>query len=99
MSSQNVLSFLRLLGERPDLLDELKLKSKDEVIAASATHGLPFAEPDFDPLIWGLEVRLAQFRGEPFDAQFPLWQTMWGQYYLEYLALDLLPALDAASLT
>ena len=37
--------------------------------------------------------------GEPFDAQFPLWQTMWGQYYLEYLVLDLLPALDATGLT
>jgi hypothetical protein len=98
MSGQNVLTFLRLLGQRLDLLDELKLKSKDEVIAAAAAHGLPFTEPDFDPLIWGLEVRLAEHRGEPFDAQFPLWQTMWGQYYLEYLALDLIPALDASSL-
>ena len=99
MSDQNVIEFLRLLGSRPDLLDDLKVKSKDEVIAAAAAHGLPFAEADFDPLIWGLEVRLADKRGEPFDAQFPLWQTMWGQYYLEYLALDLVPALDATGLT
>jgi hypothetical protein len=99
MSGQNVIAFLHLLGQRPDLLDELKVKSKDEVIAAAAANGLPFSEPDFDPLIWGLEVKLAQIRGEPFDAQFPLWQTMWGQYYLEYLALDLAPALDTANLT
>ena len=98
MSDQNVIEFLRLLGKQPDLLDDLKVKSKDEVIAAAATHGLPFAEADFDPLIWGLEVRLADKLGEAFDAQFPLWQTMWGQYYLEYLALDLIPALDAIGL-
>ncbi len=99
MSDQNVIDFMRLLGSRPDLLDELKVVSKDEVIAAAAAHGLPFSESDFDPLIWGLEVRLAARLGEPFDAQFPLWQTMWGQHYLEYLALDLLPALDEIGLT
>lgn len=98
MSGQTAIEFLRLLGGRPDLLDEMKLLSKDEVIAAAATHGLPFSDADFDPLIWGLEVRLAAHRGEPFDGQFPLWQTMWGQYYLEYLALDLLPALDESGL-
>lgn len=98
MSGQNVIEFMRLLGERPDLLDELKLVSKDEVIAAAAAQGLPFAEADFDPLIWGLELKLAEHRGEPFDAQFPLWQTMWGQYYLEYLARDLIPALDETGL-
>ena len=99
MNDHNVFEFLRLLGKQPDLLDDLKVKSKDEVIAAAATHGLPFTEADFDPLIWGLEVRLADRRGEAFDAQFPLWQTMWGQYYLEYLALDLVPALDATDLS
>lgn len=99
MSGQNVVEFMRLLAARPDLLAELKLVSKDEVIAAAGAQGLPFSESDFDPLIWGLELKLAEHRGEPFDAQFPLWQTMWGQYYLEYLALDLIPALDAAGLT
>jgi hypothetical protein len=99
MSGQHVIGLLRLLAGRPDLLDELKLVSKSEVIAAAAAQGLPFSEADFDPLIWGLEVQLAERRGEPFDAQFPLWQTMWGQYYLEYLVLDLLPALDATGLT
>ena len=98
MSSQNVLPFMRLLATRTDLLDELKVQGKDEVIAAAATHGLPFAEADFDPLIWGLELKLAEHRGEPFDAQFPLWQTMWGQYYLEYLVYDLVAALDTTNL-
>lgn len=98
MSGRNVIDFLRLLGERPALLDALKTESKDDVIAAAAAHGLPFTEPEFDPLIWGLELRLAARRGEAFDAQFPLWQTMWGQYYLEYLVTDLVPSLDQADI-
>jgi hypothetical protein len=98
MSARNVIDFLRLLAERPGLLDDLKVKSKDDVIAAAGEHGLPFSEPEFDPLIWGLELRLAERRGEPFDAQFPLWQTMWGQYYLEYLVADLVPSLDQADI-
>jgi Nif11 domain len=99
MTGPNVIAFLRLLGEQPALLDALKVASKDDAIAAAAEHGLPFTEADFDPLIWGLEVDLARHRGEAFDGRFPLWHLMWGQYYLEYLVLDLLPALDAAGLT
>ena len=74
----------------------LKVRSKDEVIAAAADFGLPFTEPEFDSLIWNLEAHLAARRGEKFDAQFPLWQTMWGKYYLEYLVVDLIPALGQA---
>ena len=43
-------------------------------------------------------MRLAQRRGEPFDAHFPLWQTMWGRYYLEYLVTDLLASLEETGL-
>jgi hypothetical protein len=93
MSARNVIAFLRGPAARSDLLDSLKLMSKDEVLAVAADLGFPFTDADFDPLIWGLEVRLAARRGEACDARFPLWQTMWGQYYFEYLVLDLLPSL------
>lgn len=92
----NVLPFLRRLAERSELLEELKRKSKAEVIAAAAAQGLPFAEGDFDSEVWDLEVQLAARRGEPFDQRFGLWQTMWGQYYLEYLVRDFLTSLDEA---
>jgi hypothetical protein len=98
MSNSNVLAFLRTIGGRRDLLDGLKVKSKAEVIAAAGELGYPFTEAEFDPLIWGLELKLAEKLGQAFDQRFQLWQTMWGQYYLEYLALDLVPSLDAAGL-
>jgi hypothetical protein len=96
MSSRNVIDFLNMVAARADLLDTLKTRSKAEVIASAAAFGLPFSEQEFDPLIWGLEERLANKRGEPFDAQFSLWQTMWGQYYLEYLVLDVMPSFEEA---
>jgi hypothetical protein len=98
MSNSNVLAFLRAVGGRRDLLDRLKVQSKAEVIAAAGELGYPFTEAEFDPLIWGLELRLAEKIGQAFDQRFQLWQTMWGQYYLEYLALDLMPSLDALGL-
>jgi tryptophan synthase alpha subunit len=99
MSNRNVIGFLSMVAARPDLLDRLKVRSKDEVIAAAAEFGLPFSEPEFDTLIWELEIQLAGKRGEKFDAQFPLWQTMWGKYYLEYLVIDLIPSFEEAELT
>lgn len=90
MSSRNVIDFLHTVAEQVDILDSLKVMSKDEVISAAATLGFPFSESEFDALIWNLEAHLAHKRGEAFDAHFPLWQTMWGQYYLEYLVTDLM---------
>lgn len=98
MSQQNLIEFLRTVAARADVLDSLKTKSKAEVIATADNFELPFTEAEFDSLIWDLEVELAQKRGEPFDAQFPLWQTMWGKYYLEFLALDLLPSLESTGI-
>ena len=94
MSGQNVIAFLRKVAAEAHVLDSLKVRSKDEVMAAAAEFGFPFSEPQYDSLIWDLEARLADRRREGFDARFPLWQTMWGQYYLEYLVTDLLPSLD-----
>lgn len=96
MSDENVLGFLRHVAARADLLDSLKLRGKDEVVAAAAGFGFPFTEAEFDSLIWDLELRLAASRGEKFDAHFPLWQTMWGKHYLEYLVTDLVTSLDEA---
>ncbi|TMM41468.1 MAG: Nif11 family protein [Actinobacteria bacterium] len=92
MTTTNVIEFLRTVAARPDVLDSLKTRSKDDVIDAAAGFGYPFSEADFDSIIWDLEAKLAGKRGEQFDPQFSLWQTMWGKYYLEYLVLDLVPS-------
>lgn len=91
----NVLAFLRFLGSRPELVQELKTRSKDEVIAVAADRGYPFAAADFDAVVWDAEARLADRRGEPFDGHFTLWSTLWGRHYLEMLVEDLVPALTA----
>jgi hypothetical protein len=96
MSERNVIDFLRTVAARADILDTLKVKSKDEVIAAAAEFGFPFSESEFNWLIWDLEIHLAGKRGEQFDSQFPLWQTMWGKYYLEFLVIDLMPSVEEA---
>jgi hypothetical protein len=98
MSNENVFTFLRTVATRPDLLDTLKTRSKDEILQTAAEFGLPFTHAEFDDQIWGLEGRLAAKRGEEFDASFPLWSLMWGKYYLEYLVVDLLPSFDEARL-
>ncbi len=98
MSDRNVIDFLRVVAARVDILDSLKVKRKDEVIAAAASFGYPFSEAAFDSLIWDLELKLSAKRGEEFDAHFPLWETMWGTYYLEYLVTDLLPSFEEAGL-
>lgn len=97
--SSNVIGFLREIATRADVLDSLKVRSKQEVVAAAAGFGFPFEESEFDALIWDLELQLAGKRGEAFDPHFPLWQTMWGKYYLEYLALDLVPSFEETGLT
>jgi hypothetical protein len=94
MSGRNLIEFLQTVAARADLLDSLKVQTKDEVIADAAAFGLPFSEPEFDAIIWDLEAHLANKRGEPFDAHFPLWETMWGKYYFEYIVLDMLPSFE-----
>jgi hypothetical protein len=96
MSARNVVEFLHAVAIRADLLRHLEVRSNEEVIAAAEQFGFPFTQPEFDSLIWDLEVQLASKRGERFDPHFPLWQTMWGKYYLEYLVVDLIPSLTEA---
>jgi hypothetical protein len=98
LTKANVIKFLRKVAGEVDVLDLLKVKSKGDVIAAAEQFGFPFAESEFDSLVWDLEVYLASKRGERFDPHFALWQTMWGKYYLEYLVADLLPSFDEADI-
>lgn len=98
MTNENLITFFRDAVTQDDLLEYLKVKSKDEVIAAAEQLGYPFTETEFDSRIWDLEVRLARKRGESFDQHFPLWSTMWGKYYLEYLVVDLIPSFNQADL-
>jgi hypothetical protein len=92
--SAGAIDFLRLVGRRADLLETLRPQGKDEVLAAATDLGFTFTESEFDADVWSAELRLAQWRGEQFDARFPLWQTMWGRHYLEYLVTDLVTSLD-----
>ncbi len=96
MSGRNVVTFLSTVAARADVLDSLKVMSKEGVLAAAADFGLGFTEEEFDAVIWALELHLAAKRCEAFDLQFPLWSTMWGKYYFEYLVVDLLPSLGEA---
>jgi hypothetical protein len=96
--SGGAIEFLRTVGGRPDLLATLKVKDKDGVLAAAADLGYTFTEHEFDTSVWDAEIRVAQRRGEAFDARFPLWQTMWGSYYLEYLVTDLVSSLEETGL-
>jgi hypothetical protein len=93
MSERNLITFLQTVAIRADVLGALERLGKDEVIAAAADFGLPFTEAEFDRLIWDLEAHMARRRGEPFDAHFPLWETMWGQSYFAYLVKDVIPSL------
>ena len=96
MSERNVIEFLRKVAIRADLLDTLKVKSKADVLTAAADFEFPFTEPEFDSVIWDLELLLANKRKEAFDARFALWRTMWGKYYLEYLVVDMIPSFSEA---
>ena len=98
MTNSPVIEFLRTVGGRPDILDSLKVRGKDDVIAAAAGLGYPFSSEEFNTIVWQLEEQLAAERGEQFDGQFPLWQLMWGKYYLEYLVIDLIPSFQETQL-
>jgi hypothetical protein len=93
MTSRNIIEFLRTVGAQADLLEYLKVRSKDEVIATATALGYPFTEPEWNSLIWDLEVYLTEKRGEKFDTRF--FSTMWGKYYLEFLVGDLMPSFTA----
>lgn len=99
MSAANVPAFLRYLAVNPNQLEELATEAKDDVIRRAADLGFAFSEQEWDTLVWNSEQRLAESRGDNFDATFPLWDLMWGKYYLEYLVNDLAPSCTESGLT
>lgn len=93
MSERNVVAFLRRLAHEPGALATLQTKSKAEVVAAAVAYGHPFTDAEFDWFVWALEERLAERRGEAFDAYYSLWETMWGRHYLAFLVQTLIPSI------
>ena len=98
MSTANVPEFLRYLAANPNQRKELETQAKEYVIWWAGELGFDFSETEFDTLIWNSEQQLAEFRGDKFDATFPLWDLMWGKYYLEYLVTDLAPSCTESGL-
>lgn len=99
MSAENIPAFLRYLAANPNQLKELETQAKDNVIWWAVELGYDFSADEWDTLIWNSEQKLAESRGDKFDATFPLWDLMWGKYYLEYLVTDLAPSCAESGLT
>ena len=84
MAKTEVVKFLKAMAQNANLKDELKVKQKEAVLN-DARRIFNFTEQEFDDVVWDLEGLLAQKRGEEFDLNFSLWETMWGKYYLEFV--------------
>jgi hypothetical protein len=98
MSRKAVVEFLAMLADAPTLLAQLNTASKDEVVALARESGYEFYDADYDDVVWNLEARLAERRGERFDNTFSLWELMWGRYYLEFVVRDVIPSFTPAEL-
>jgi predicted ribosomally synthesized peptide with nif11-like leader len=94
MARKEVVNFLQNLVLQPELQAKLKTFSKSEVLAYAEEAGYKFTEQEFDDTVWGIEIFLANKLGENFDLTFSLWQTMWGKYYLEYIASNVIDSLS-----
>jgi predicted ribosomally synthesized peptide with nif11-like leader len=94
MARKEVVIFLQNLVLQPELQAKLKTFSKSEVLAYAEEAGYKFTEQEFDDTVWGIEIFLANKLGENFDLTFSLWQTMWGKYYLEYIASNVIDSLS-----
>lgn len=94
MARKEVVNFLQNLVSQPELQATLKTFSKPEVLAYAEEAGYKFTEQEFDDTVWGIEIFLANKLGENFDLTFSLWQTMWGKYYLEYIASNVIDSLS-----
>lgn len=94
MARTEVINFLQTLVRQPELQTKLKTLSKPEVLAYAEQAGYKFTEQEFDDTVWGIEIFLANKLGENFDLTFSLWETMWGKYYLEYLAANVIDSLS-----
>jgi hypothetical protein len=88
--NSNVINFLSSLSDQIEVRNELREKSKEDVLKYAWQKGFNFSEKDFDDTIWGFEMELAEQIKEKFDLSFSLWETMWGRYYLDYLIDNLI---------
>ncbi|QHG20425.1 Nif11-like leader peptide family natural product precursor [Nostoc sp. ATCC 53789] len=94
MARIEVVNFLQSLVRQPELQNQLKALSKPDVLVYAERAGYKFTEQEFDDTVWGVEIFLADKLGENFDLTFSLWETMWGKYYLEYLAVNVIDSLS-----
>jgi len=85
MAHADVFRFFRDLETQPDTVHNLRTQSKQALLDHAAKADYTFSEREFDEAVWGLEIFLAGKLGEPFDFNYSLWETMWGNYYLEFL--------------
>jgi hypothetical protein len=94
MARIEVVNFLQSFVRQPELLNKSKALSKPEVLVYAEQAGYKFTEQEFDETVWRIEMFLANKLGENFDLTFSLWETMWGKYYLEYLAVNVIDTLS-----
>ncbi|MCC5644491.1 Nif11-like leader peptide family natural product precursor [Nostoc sp. CHAB 5824] len=94
MARRNVIKFLKTVANSSSLQEELRVKSKDEVMNNAKNLGYDFVDNEFDDLVWELEIFLAEKRSEKFDQTFSLWTTMWGKYYLQYVLDNVIGSLS-----
>jgi Nif11 domain len=85
MSKSVVIGFLQKLVTQPELQNKLKMMPKSDVLTHAQQSGYSFTEAEFDDTVWNLEISLAEKLGEKFDLNFSLWETMWGNHYLEFV--------------
>ncbi len=85
MSKSAVIDFLQELVTQPELRNKLKVMPKSAVLTHAQQSGYDFTVAEFDDTVWNLEILLAEKLGEKFDLNFSLWETMWGNHYLEFI--------------
>ncbi|MGK7879445.1 MAG: Nif11-like leader peptide family natural product precursor [Crocosphaera sp.] len=93
MAKIEVIKFLKAMVQDSNLKNQLKVKQKEDVLK-EACQIYSFTEKEFDDVVWDLEGLLAQKRGENFDLNFSLWETMWGKYYLEFVVDNVVSCLS-----
>ena len=85
MAHAEVFRLFRDLDTQPNTVQDLRSQPNTALLDYAKGAGYTFSDHEFDEAIWGLEIFLAGKLDEPFDFNFSLWETMWGNYYLEFL--------------
>lgn len=98
MAMREAFRFMQELAAQPDVLATLRDKPKSTVLRYAHANKYDFSEAEFDDCMWGIEIFLANKIGENFDFDFSLWETMWGNYYLEFLVVNSIGAVTNADI-